>query len=80
MKIKEVRKRLESLRQLYDNAIKIQNCCMNNNAADGAVTDLEEKSGINTSLRNFATCVGKLAADEIKRISDVIDNTDAKID
>ena len=80
MKIKEARERIESLRQLYDNAIKIQNCCLNNNAADGAVTDLEEKAGINTSLRTFATCVGKLTADEIKRISDVIDNTDVRID
>ena len=61
MKIKEARERLESLRQLHDSAIKIQNCCLN-------------------TLRNFATCVGKLAAGEIKRISDVIDNTDVKID
>ena len=61
MRIKEARERLESLRQLHDSAIKIQNCCLN-------------------TLRTFATCVGKLAADEIKRISDVIDNTDVKID
>ena len=80
MKIKEERERMESLKQLYDNASKIQNCCLNNNAADGAITDLEEKSGINTSLRTFATYAGKLAADERKRISDIIDNADVKID
>lgn len=80
MKVKEARERMERLKQLYDNAIKIQNCCLNNKASDGTITDLEEKSGINTSLRTFATCVGALAENERKRISDIIDNADVKID
>lgn len=80
MKVKEARKRMDNMKQLYDNAIKIQNCCLNNKAADGAITDLEEKSGINTSLRTFATCVAAFAANERKRISDIIDNADVKID
>lgn len=80
MKVKEARKRMDNMKQLYDNAIKIQNCCLNNKAADGAITDLEEKSGINTSLRTFATCVATFAANERKRISDIIDNADVKID
>lgn len=80
MKIKEAKRKINDLKQLYDNAIKIQNCCLNNKASEGAVDDLEEKSGINTSLRTFATCVGTLAADEMKRISDIIDNADVKID
>lgn len=80
MKVREVRERMDSLKQLYDNAVKIQNCCLNNKSASATVTDLEEKSGINTPLRKFATCVATLVADERKRISDIIDNVDVKID
>lgn len=80
MKVREARERMDSLKQLYDNAVKIQNCCLHNKSADGAITDLEEKSCINTSLRTFATCVATFVADERKRISDIIDNADVKID
>lgn len=80
MKVREARERMDSLKQLYDNAVRIQNCCARNEAANGAVTDLEVKSCINTSLRAFASCVAALAADERKRISDIIDNADVKID
>lgn len=80
MKVREARERMDSLKQLYDNAVKIHNCCLNNKSADGAITDLEEKSCINTSLRTFATCVATFAAGERKRISDIIDNADVKID
>lgn len=80
MKVKEAREKMDRLKQLYDNAAKIQNCCLNNKSASEIVTDLEKKSCINTSLRTFATCVATLAADEIKRISDIIDNVDVKID
>lgn len=38
MKVREARERMDSLKQLYDNAVKIQNCCLNNKAADGAIT------------------------------------------
>lgn len=80
MKVKEAREKMDSLKQLYDNAIKIQNYCLNNKASEGAVDDLEEKSGINTSLRTFATCVATLVQDELNRISGIIDNADVKID
>lgn len=80
MKVREAKERMDSLKQLYDNAIKIQNCCMRNGEAEEAVKDLEEKSCIDTSLRAFATCVASFAADERKRISDIIDNADVKID
>lgn len=80
MKVKEAREKMDSLKQLYDNAVKIQNCCLHNKSAAGVITDLEEKSSINTSLRTFATCVATFAADERNRIPDVIDNADVKID
>ena len=80
MKVKEAKEKMDSLKQLYDNAVKIQNCCLHNKSAGVSITDLEEKACINTSLRTFATCVATLAADERKRISDIIDNADVKID
>ncbi|OUO78397.1 hypothetical protein B5F53_10700 [Blautia sp. An249] len=80
MKVKEAKEKINHLKQLYDNAVKIQNCCLNNKISEGTVDDLEEKSGINTSLRIFATCVGTLAAGEMKRISNIIDNADVNID
>lgn len=79
MKVKEAREKMDSLKQLYDNAVKIQKCCLHNKSAAGVITDLEEKSSINTSLSTFATCVATFAADERKRISDIIDNADVKI-
>lgn len=42
MKVKEAREKMDSLKQLYDNAIKIQNCCLNDKAAVEAIMDLEE--------------------------------------
>lgn len=80
MKVKEAREKMDSLKRLYDNAVKIQNCCLYNKLLSATVTDLEEKSGIDTPLRKFATCVATFAADERKRISDIIDNADVKID
>ena len=80
MKVKEAKEKLDSLKIVYDNALKIQDCCLRNSEAKEAISELEELAGINTNLRTFATCVATFIADERKRISDLIDNADVRID
>lgn len=80
MKVREARDRMNNLKELYDNAVKIQNCCLHNKEVQKAITELEEKSGINTTMRTFATCVASFVADERKRIENIINNADVKID
>lgn len=79
MKVKEARERMDSLERLCKNVVKIQDYCMHNSEAKTTVHRLEEETNINTTLRNFATSVACLAADERKRIADIIDNADVKI-
>lgn len=79
MKVIEAKDRLNALGELYNNAIKIQNCCLHNKEALESISDLEEKSGINMTMRTFATCVASYVADERKRIEDAINNADVRI-
>lgn len=80
MKVKEARLKMDNLKRLYDNAVKIQNCCIHSKEMSTFISKFEEKTAINTPLRTFATEVAQFAADERKRITDVIDNTDVNID
>lgn len=80
MKVKEAKERLDSLERIYDNAIKIQECCLRNKEAEPAISKIEEETGINMSLRTFASYVASFIADERKRISKLINNADIKID
>lgn len=80
MKVKEAKERLDNLKRLYDNAVKIQNYCIHSKEMSAFIPKFEEETAINTSLRTFATEVAQFAADERKRISDIIDNADIKID
>jgi len=79
MKVKEAKDRMNNLKELYDNAVKLQNCCLHNKEAQKAIADLEERSGINTTMRTFATSVASFAADERKRIENAINNADVEI-
>lgn len=80
MKVKEAKERLDSLKNIHDNALKLNECCMNNKEALNLIEELENESGINTSLNAFASCVATFVADERKRISDLIDNAEINID
>lgn len=79
MKVREVKVRLDSLKRIYDNALKIQDYCLHNAEANETVSNLEEKSGIDMNLRTFSSCVATIVADERKRILDLIDNADVNI-
>ncbi len=79
MKVREVKQRREYLRNVYDNALKIQECCLRNKEAKGCIEELEEKAQIDTSLRTFATSVASCMADEIRRLENIIDEADVKV-
>lgn len=79
MKVREAKVRLDSLKRIYDNALKIQDYCLHNAEANETVSNLKEKSGIDMNLRTFASCVATIVADERKRILDLIDNAEVNI-
>lgn len=79
MKVREAKVRLDSLKRIYDNALKIQDYCLHNAEVNETVSNLKEKSGIDMNLRTFASCVATIVADEQKRILDLIDNAEVNI-
>lgn len=79
MKVREAKVRLDSLKRIYDNALKIQDYCPHNAKPNETVSNLEEKSGIDMNLRTFASCVATIVADERKRTLDLIDNAEVNI-
>lgn len=79
MKIKELRTRISLLRGVYNNAMKIQSCCLKNEDAEEWIKKLEEEAQLNTTLQNFATSTASYISDEIKRLEDIIDNVEVKI-
>lgn len=46
MKIKEAKERLDNLKRIYDNAMKIHKCCLEG-MAKSSVAEIEEVSQIN---------------------------------
>lgn len=78
--VKDAKKRIEDLQLVYDNAIKIQQCCLRNKDAENCVKELEEKAAMNTTLRNFASATASFISDEIHRLEKAIDSTVVKID
>lgn len=80
MTVKEARQRITCMHDVYDNAMKIQECCLKNKDAKECVKELEEMAQLNNSLRNFATSTASYISDEIKRLEKIIDNAVIKID
>ncbi|MDE6435761.1 MAG: hypothetical protein K2L07_16245 [Lachnospiraceae bacterium] len=80
MKAKEAKKRIEDLENVYDDMIKIQECCLKNEDAKICIKELEEKSNINTNLRNLVSVTASYISDEIRRLEHIIDDSVAKID
>ena len=79
MKVREAKVRLDSLKRIYDNALKIHDYCPQNAKPNETVSNLEEKSGIDMNLGTFASCVATIVADERKRTLDLIDNAEVNI-
>lgn len=80
MQVREVKGIIGDLKNVYDNMIKIQECCLRNDDAQGSIKELEEKSNINMSLRNLVSSTAIYISNEISRLENVIDNATVKID
>lgn len=79
MTVKEVKKKISDLQLIYDNTIKIQECCLRNEDAKDAVAKLESEANMSTTLRNFVSATACFISDEIHRLEDAIDNASVKI-
>ncbi len=80
MKVKDVMKRIEDLDNLYDNMIKIQECCLRNEDAKECIKELESKAQLNNTLRYLASLTAAYISDEVGRLNTIIENTVVKID
>ena len=80
MTVKELKQRISLLRGVYNNALKLQDCCLKNDNAEDCIKKLEKEAQLNTTLRNFASSTASYMADEIKRLEGIIDNAVVKID
>lgn len=80
MQVREVKGIIGDLKNLYDNMIRIQECCLRNDDAQKSIKELEEKANINTSLRNLVSGTAIYISNEISRLENVIDNATVKID
>ena len=80
MRVKDVMKRIEDLDNLYNNMIKIQECCLRNEDAKECIKELESKAQLNNTLRNLASLTAAYISDEVGRLNTIIENTVVKID
>lgn len=74
MTVKEVKKRIEELRNIYGNMIKIQECCLRNENAKDCIKELEEAAQLNITIRTLASATAGYIRDEICRLEAIIDN------
>lgn len=79
MTVKEVKTRIADLENIYNNMIKIQECCLKNEDARNCIKELEENANINTTLRNLVSGTACFISDELHRLEDIIDNAVVKI-
>ncbi len=80
MKVMDVVKRIDDLDNIYNNMIKIQECCLKNEDAKECIKELEAKAQLNNTLRNLASSTAIYISDEIRRLNTIIDNAIVKID
>ncbi len=80
MKVKEAKKRIKELENIYDDMIKIQECCLKNENAKICIKELEEETNINTTLRNLVSVAASYISDEIHRLEHIVDDLVAKMD
>ncbi|RKI94311.1 hypothetical protein D7V94_01850 [Parablautia intestinalis] len=79
MVIKDVKKRIEELENIYDNMIKIQEYCLRNEDAKEYIQKIEEAAHLNNTLRNLASGTARYIRAEILRLQDIINNAVVKI-
>nr|WP_302142410.1 hypothetical protein [uncultured Schaedlerella sp.] len=79
MKVKEVKKRIGDLEDVYDNIIRIQECCLRNEDAKVHIEYIENKASLNATLRNLVSVTAGFIGDEIHRLHEIIDNADIEI-
>ena len=79
MKIKEVKKRIGDLEDVYDNMIRIQECCQRDEDAKVHIKYIENKASLNATLRTLASVTARFIGDEMHRLREIFDNADIKI-
>ena len=79
MKVKDVKKYLDDLQSLHDDAIKIQQYCKESGEVNDSIAEVEGRSKISTSLQVFALRTAKAVDEEIQRIKKVIDEAEVRI-
>ena len=82
MVVKEVKDKIEELRNDYSNLIKLQNWIMqnqNNQIVKNAVETIEDGANVNLSIRCLCSSVAMTIDGEVKRLEKIIDNTPVKI-
>ena len=80
MQVREVKGIIGNLENVYDNLIKLQDCCLKNDDARESIEKLEEKADINTTLLNLVSSTAIYIKKEICRLEDAIDNAEVKMD
>lgn len=78
--VREARSRVDGLNVIYDNMIKIQECCLRNDNAAESIEKLEEEANLSTTLRNLASTTARYIKDEMQRIEKIIDDTIVQLD
>ena len=79
MKIKEVKKRIGDLEYVYDNMIRIKECCQRDEDAKVHIKYIENKASLNATLRTLASVTARFIGDEMHRLHEIFDNADIKI-
>lgn len=79
MKVKEVKQRISGLENVYDNMIRIQECCLRKENAQACIKELENMAALDTTLRNLVSTTAKYIIDEKNRLESLIDNAEIRI-
>lgn len=80
MKVKDAMAKIDELNELYENALKLQDYRMNIDPDKITVSDLEKNSGMDRTLRTFASELAMLISGEKMRLSRLVDNAEVHID
>lgn len=76
MTVKELKQKINGLKNDYDNMIKLQDYFMGEQANN---EEIEEGADLTAPIRHLCTGVAETLSDEIKRLEAIIDNTTVSV-